>query len=297
MRFGIAGNIEKPEIGQIVDALVTRFRREHIPFVVHDRLAARVRGSLGWLKTARVRTVPERRLAESCDILISIGGDGTILRMTRLVSRHGTPILGVNLGKLGFLAEVSRDELDGVLDEILRGEFEVEERIMLEAVAAGSRKKSYALNDIVMDLNVSSRIVQVDTWVNGEFLATFNGNGMIVSTPTGSTGYALSNGGPIVTPTNRVLLVSPICPPTLTARPVVVSDDSTVTLTVKQASARVNVAADGETQHVCKAPLTVSVRRAPFTAKLVKRRNVSYYDVLRRKLHWGKDVRTSGTEG
>jgi len=293
MRFGIAGNTEKTEIGQVVEALVARFRRERIPFVLHDRLAATLRARVGWLKAARLRTVPERRLARSCDILISLGGDGTILRMTRLVSADGTPILGINLGKLGFLAEVSRDELDPVLDEILRGDYEVEERIMLEAGVARKRRRYCALNDIVIDLSASSRMLQVETFVSGKYLATFTGDGIIVSTPTGSTGYALSNGGPILTPTNRAIMISPICPHTLTARPVIVPDDSVVTLVVKRAPARVNIAADGQTQHVQKAPVTVTVRRAPFTAKLIKRINTSYYDVLRRKLQWGKDVRTS----
>jgi NAD+ kinase len=131
----------------------------------------------------------------------------------------------------------------------------------------------------------------VKTFVNGEFLSNFIGDGIIISTPTGSTAYALSNGGPIVTPTNHLILISPICPHTLTARTVVVPEDSIITLKVETATGTIHLAADGQQQTFLQVPLEIVIERSPLTTKLVKRMNRSYYDVLRRKLNWGKDAR------
>jgi NAD+ kinase len=227
-----------------------------------------------------------------CTMLISLGGDGTILRMARMVSGYDIPILGVNLGKLGFLAEVSLDELEMCVNDVLNGEYIIEERMMLQAQVGDSKSKVQALNDIVLDQTGSSRMFSIHTYVNNEYLSKFTGDGIIIATPTGSTAYVLSNGGPIVTPTNRSMLISPICPHTLTARTVVVPDDSKITLRVEQSSGNIHFAADGQPQKFIKPPVDIIVEKSFMTTKLVKRKNTSYYDVLRRKLHWGKDVRT-----
>jgi NAD+ kinase len=228
-----------------------------------------------------------------CDVIISIGGDGTILRIARLVSGHATPILGINIGKLGFLAEVSLDELDECLTEILRGNYEIEDRMMIQARVNKSKNIIYALNDIVLNQTDSSRMFSVQTFVSGQFLSRFTCDGTIVATPTGSTAYMLSNGGPIVTPANQSMLISPICPHSLTARTVVVPEESIVTLKVETAHGNMRLTADGQSQIFVKLPLEVVIERAPLTTKLLRRRNSSYYDVLRRKLHWGRDVRNT----
>jgi NAD+ kinase len=295
MKFGIAGNLEKPEVPRVVESLLDRFHRDNVKYVLHDTLARGLRKKLNNALLRKSPTVPERKLASSCDILISLGGDGTILRMARVVGPRSTPILGINLGKLGFLAEVSLEELDSCLSEILEGKYHVEERMMLQASSSKMKTDYFALNDVVVDLSSSSRMLSIETFVNGEFLSTFTGDGMIVSTPTGSTGYALSNGGPIVAPANRTMMISPICPHALTVRPVVIPDDSVVTLRVQSAQGKVHVTADGQPEQFLKPPLEVKIRRAPFATRLVKRDNTSFYEVLRKKLHWGHDVRISST--
>lgn len=293
MKFGIAGNLEKPGMANVIESLLTRFDKDGVTYVLHDALA---RGLKKHTRNALLRkspTVSESGLARACDILISLGGDGTILRMARIVGKQGTPILGINVGKLGFLAEISVDELDVCLSEILAGRYHIEDRMVLQATSPKMKSDYFALNDVVMDLSSSSRMLSVDTYVNGEFLSTFTGDGMIVCTPTGSTGYALSNGGPIVSPANRSMMISPICPHALTVRPVVIPDDSVVTLKVQTAPGRVHVTTDGQPEVFLKPPLEVKVKRAGFTTKLVKRSNTSYFEVLRRKLHWGHDLRSS----
>ena len=213
--------------------------------------------------------------------------------MARLVSGTATPILGINLGKLGFLAEVSLEELDECLTEIMRNDYVVEDRMMLQARIGKSKNNVQALNDIVLHQTGSSRMFSVKTFVNGEFLSKFIGDGIIIATPTGSTAYALSNGGPIVTPTNHLILISPICPHTLTARTVVVPEESIITLKVETATGKIHLAADGQQQAFLQPPVEIIIERSPLTTKLVKRKNRSYYDVLRRKLNWGKDARNS----
>ena len=296
MKFGIAGNLEKAGLPEIVRRLVGRFRKEGVDFVIEASLAKLVRrhSKLDGLRISQV--VPEKQLAGACELLISLGGDGTILRMARCVAERGTPILGVNLGKLGFLAEVSLDDLDPCLTEVLDGEYIIEERMMLQAATTTSRKIYTALNDIVVDKYGTSRVIGFETFVNDDFLATFTADGVILSTPTGSTAYALANGGPIVIPSNRSITISPICPHTLTARPVIVPDESTIKIKVRRAPQKVHLTADGQDEALLSTPAEIVVKRAPFTARLVKRRNTSYFDVLRMKLHWGRDVRNPGEQ-
>jgi NAD+ kinase len=293
MKFGIAGNLDKTELPEVVERLITRFTKEKVPYVLHEAIAKGLRGKIDKRLLSQSPVVLERKLPAECDILISLGGDGTILRMARLVNGMATPILGINLGKLGFLAEVSLEELDECLTEIISGNYIVEDRMMLQARIGKSKNNLQALNDVVLHQTGSSRMFSVKTFVNGEFLSNFIGDGIIISTPTGSTAYALSNGGPIVTPTNHLILISPICPHTLTARTVVVPEDSIITLKVETATGKIHLAADGQQQAFLQTPVEIIIERSTLTTKLVKRKNRSYYDVLRRKLNWGKDARNN----
>lgn len=296
MKFGISGNPEKSELPALVEKLIRRFTKERVAFVVHDNIAGPLRKKLSRQALAKVRFVSDAKLARSCDILISLGGDGTILRLARTVADLGTPILGINLGKLGFLAEVSLDELDSCLTNVFKKRYSIEERMMHEGRMNGVKRRYYALNDIVVDKTGSSRVMDIETFVDKEYLATFTGDGLIVSTPTGSTAYSLANGGPIVTPNNTAIVISPLCPHTLTIRPVLVPDHSVIRLKISSAPGKIHFTADGQQERFLDPPVEVIVQKAPFTARLVKRHNSSYYDLLRRKLHWGRDIRLRSTD-
>ncbi len=291
MTFGITGNLEKRELTRVVEQLLTRFHAEKIKYVVDESLARFVKPQLRSQRIDRTATVPEKALARSCSMVISLGGDGTILRTARLLAGSKTPILGINLGKLGFLAEVSVEELNECIDDILNGKYAIETRMMLRSSANGIKTFFPALNDVVVSKYGASRVMSIETYVNKEYLATFTGDGIIISTPTGSTAYALANGGPIVTPSNSAITISPICPHTLTARPVIVPDDSIITMKVLSSVATIQLAADGQLEKHLASPATVTVQKAPYQAHLVKRKGTSYYEVLRTKLHWGRDVR------
>ncbi len=291
MKIGIVGNVGKrvlPDVlQQVLEGLVSR----RIPYVVDARLRSVLSRKFIRSYTTSGSFGPQKAL-RTCNIVISLGGDGTMLETARLLDGTEIPILGVNLGKLGFLAEVQMNEIDQCLDEILNGRYTVEPRMRLQALGKGLGSGYTALNDIVLDLTQSSRVMHVETWVDGQYLATFTGDGIIVSTPTGSTGYALSNGGPILPPQTKAIMISPICPHTLTARPVVLPETSKVTLKVSDAPARLQLTADGQPSALLKVPASVEVKRSEHGTFLVKREGSRYFDVLRGKLQWGKDVRT-----
>ena len=291
MIVGITGNREKPELPAVLERVVKVLRARHVGYVVDRTLRPVLSGHVLREHFPSGSFRPPDALRRT-NLLISLGGDGTMLQAARLVRREEIPILGVNLGKLGFLAEVRIDEVEVCLDQVLSGDYRVEDRLMLEAHGKGLGNGYAALNDIVLDLSESARVMHVETWVDGDYLATFTGDGMIVSTPTGSTAYALSNGGPILPPQTGAIMVSPICPHTLTARPVVLPDSSIVTLKVKSAPARLVLTADGQPSAFLKPPVLIEVRKSQYVTKLVKRKGSKYFDVLRGKLQWGRDVRT-----
>jgi NAD+ kinase len=291
MRFGIYGNIEKEELPSVVERLIGRFQAEGTEYVLQNALLPVLRKKVSKSLLKKSRFVSEKKLASACDIVISLGGDGTILRLASSVSQLGTPILGINLGNLGFLAEVSLEDMDRCLSDIMKGEYTVEERSMLDTKVGKAVYAQSALNDVVMNCSGSSRMFSIKTYVNEEYLSTFRGDGMIVATPTGSTAYVLANGGPIVMPTTDLILISPICPHMLTARTVVVPDESVIRMKVEAAPGKIHIAIDGKTQKLVSSPVEVEIRKSSHVTRLIKPRNPNYYDVLRRKLNWGKDIR------
>jgi len=291
VKFGIVGNLEKERLPFVVGELLKRVHLGSVEFLMADTLAKAVKSGLKKEIAGRAKIVPEKKVLMDSDMIIALGGDGTILRTARFVGIHEKPILGINLGKLGFLAEVSLDELEECFVDIVAGRYIVEERMMLQAKATGLPPTFVALNDIVIDKYGTSRVMNIETYVNKDYLATYAADGIIVSTPTGSTAYSLANGGPIVTPDCRAMTIGPICPHTLTARPVIVPEDSAITVKIAAAANNVHVTADGQLEKLFDVPLSITISKAPFRARLVRRPNTNYYDILRKKLNWGSDVR------
>jgi NAD+ kinase len=233
---------------------------------------------------------PDVGLVEDSDLLVVLGGDGTILHAARLAAGR-VPILGVNMGGFGFLAEVQLGDLPVAIQDVLAGGRVIDERAMLAAEitgASGVRQRCLALNDVVVTKTGVARLVHVATWVNEEHLSTYPADGVIVATPTGSTAYSLSAGGPIVHPQVDVLIVTPICPHTLTARPVVVSGSATVTIEPMGAADDVRVSVDGQESFALRAGERVNVRQAEARTRLVRLRAPSFYSILRTKLAWGE---------
>ena len=224
---------------------------------------------------------------EQVDLVIVLGGDGTLLNTVRQL-RGDIPILGVNLGHLGFLTELEMPELFCELPRILGGEYRIDERLMLEAVVLRGDKQVTsltALNDVVVTKRALARLVRINLRVNDDYVDEYHADGIIISTPTGSTAYSLSAGGPLVSPNLDALVVTPICPHTLYSRSLVVSATDTVSVSLPSPGW---LSADGQTGYNLEANDCVLVRQCEFRAHLVRRPDWSFYDVLRRKLKEGK---------
>jgi len=225
------------------------------------------------------------------DMVIVFGGDGTMLGVTRLIGDRGVPILGVNLGGLGFITEVNRDELFDVIDEMLSGNCSIEERIMLTARVNRNGKAAAdftVLNDVVINKGALARIIELETFIGSNYVTTFKADGLIIATPTGSTAYSLAAGGPILYPTLNSIVLTPICPHTLTNRPIVLPDNVTVLVTLRSASEDVYLTLDGQIGFSLQRDDTVEIMKAAYTTRLLIPSQRNYFQVLRTKLKWGE---------
>ena len=253
-------------------------------------------GANGLSNTDGVHLVPQAKLGESIDLLVAIGGDGNLLRATRCVAGCSVPLIGINRGRLGFLTDVKPEQMLATLDAVLSGDYLAEERLMLVASIAGSGGQTQslnALNDVVLQRAASGRILDFETTVDGHYVNSHGGDGLIVATPTGSTAYALSCGGPIIRPDVAALVMVPICPHTLSDRPLVIQSSSKIMITVRQsASADALVTCDGEELGPLKAGQSLEIVAASETVTLLHPKDYNYYELLRSKLNWGRANRT-----
>lgn len=269
-----------------------------------------VRQAIEWLKernrqpmltssAAQALGFPEfavREPAKEADCLVVIGGDGTLLGSARRAAPLDIPILGVNIGRIGFLTEVDAPDLFFALDRLLAGEYRIDARMMLEArVYREGRcvEQSIALNDAVVTKGAFARLIFLETYVNGEYVTTYPADGLIVATPTGSTAYSLSAGGPLVSPDLDLLLVTPICPHSLWARPLLIRADREVKIYVNSQKEEVMLTCDGQHGFRLEEHDTVIVTRSPFKARFIRIKNRSFYYLLRKKLGNGEKAGNS----
>ena len=228
----------------------------------------------------------------TADFVISLGGDGTLLRAAGHVGDKGTPILGVNMGRLGFLADIVPCEIESAISSLYEGTYAIEEHTVIRAETDGDRpvSPSAALNDIAVLKRDTASMITIHASIDGEYLVTYQADGLIVSTPTGSTAYSLSNGGPIITPRTGTLCLTPVAPHSLNVRPIVIPDDSVVELTVESRSHNYLVAVDGQSEKRAE-HTKLTIRKAPYTIRIVKRSSQRYFATLREKMMWGADTR------
>ncbi|MBO4659426.1 MAG: NAD kinase [Prevotella sp.] len=227
------------------------------------------------------------------DYVISMGGDGTFLKAASRVGAKGIPIVGVNMGRLGFLADVGPSEIEHALSAIYAGDYKIEEHVAIMVETEGVSHIAgcpYALNDIAVLKRDNASMISIRTAINGEHLVNYLADGLIVSTPTGSTAYSLSNGGPIIAPQAGVLCLSPVAPHSLNVRPIVVPDDAVVRLRVESRNHNFLVAIDGRSEK-CAEGTTLTIRKAPYQVRIIKRNTHKYFHTLREKMMWGADTR------
>lgn len=232
-------------------------------------------------------TVPVR----DADLIVVLGGDGTMLSTARLIGDEPIPVLGINHGSLGYLTDFRIEEMFPALESLLAGELSVDSRVMLEVEHVRDGEKQAAgrvLNDVVINKAAVARIIEIEIRLNGLYVNSFRADGLIVATPTGSTAYNLSAGGPIIYPSMNAIVLTPICPFTLTNRPIVVPDASEIELTLTSASEGVMLSLDGQTGYTMQAGDQVAIRKSSVTFEMVRPANRNYFDVLRDKLKWGR---------
>jgi len=238
-----------------------------------------------------VKGYPGRSIPALVDLIVVLGGDGTLLSVARLAGELRTPILGVNLGSLGFLTEITRDELFTVLAQVVKGDFNVSERMRLDAFIRrnGDLVGRYrVLNDVVINKGALARIIDMEAWVDDSYLTTFKADGLIIATPTGTTAYNLAAGGPVIYPGLHCLVISPICPHTLTNRPIIVSDEALIKIEVKFQDEDVVFTADGQEGMPLQGGDVVELRKSRQATLLVKSPTRDYFEILRTKLRWGE---------
>lgn len=226
------------------------------------------------------------------DFAISMGGDGTFLKTAGRIGARRIPIIGVNMGRLGFLADVLPADIEDVLDALYRDDYRIEEHTAIQISVEGGKllETPYALNDIAVLKRDNASMIAIRASVDGEFLVTYLADGLIVSTPTGSTAYSLSNGGPIIVPQTGILCLTPVAPHSLNIRPIVISDRSEIKLVVESRSHSFLVAIDGRSEKLSEGT-ELTIRKAPYNISIVKRRDVRYFSTLREKMMWGADQR------
>ena len=269
-----------PEALDVVKDLLLCLKEKRLKSFVEGEAAS----SLG-IKGLQGRLIPTK-----VDMIVVLGGDGTLLSVARLVGNRSVPILGVNLGGLGFITEISKDEVCGSINNILSGRYSFEERIMLiaDVYRNGKKLKQHnALNDIVLHKSALARMIELDIHINNKYVTTFKADGLIVSTPTGSTAYSLSAGGPILYPTLESFLMTPICPHTLTSRPIVLPDAFTLDISIKKGD-NIYLTLDGQEGLPLKVNDKVRIKKADYKTRFLHLHDRDYFKVLRTKLNWGK---------
>jgi NAD+ kinase len=276
-RVGFVIKPHAPRVDKILVELIRYFKIRGIKSVLEDVAA---------MKLQRKDGVPRENVPEKVDLVIVIGGDGTLLSIAHLAAQKNVPVMGVNLGRLGFLTEVPLDEMVLTLDTFLDGDTKIiSPRQMLEAATKGGT--FYCLNDLVINKGALARMIQCAIWIDGKEIATTKADGLIISTPTGSTAYSLSAGGPIIQPNIPAFIIAPICPHTLSFRPMVISAKSMLRIVLVTGGEEVWFTLDGQRGGLMEENDSVEVRCSRFVLPLISSPKRNYFDLLQEKLGWG----------
>ena len=284
-KIAILGRHDDPRVAEPMQELARHLTEAGIDVLAADDLTLDL----------PVTRMPEVALCESADLVIAIGGDGTMLYASRLARGSGTPILGINRGRLGFLADVLPDEMIASIDRVLQGDYSRDPRMLLKATLhsqSGRKSSAYALNDVVLKRRETGRMVDFSTRVEGDFVNTHSGDGLIVATPTGSTAYSLSCGGPIISPPLDAVVVVPVCPHTLTDRPIVIpANQSIEVVLLERDETTAAITIDGHRMGDIRPGDKLIISAASERITLIHPPGYDFYGILRSKLFWGRDNR------
>ena len=280
MKVAVVANTQKEGTKTILPCFLSLLSGEHIEVVLHEDIHPVLGDSYVYY--------PAERLFDSVDMIVSFGGDGTILYTARMSMGTGIPILGVNLGKVGFLAEISPDEIGCIPGKLKSGDYEIIERTAFSAETT-SGVHYFALNDIVLDRNIDTRILRLTVSVDNRYAGEIHADGLIISTPTGSTAHSMAAGGPIVMPECDVIVLTPICPHSLTIRPMIVDGSREVRIAVSEGQAR--MAVDGQSFVDVPTGCEVVIKKAGDPVRVARFRDKTYFDILHTRLNWGVSLK------
>jgi NAD+ kinase len=280
-KVGIVANTEKEKLPQYARSLMSWLEERGMEVFAEAAFGAKmgIAGGCTW-----------ENLARETQLIIVLGGDGTMLRAARHLAKYSVPIVGINMGSFGYLTEVNFNEMYSALEFILAGDYATERRMMLDVTISHGKTVISAgtvLNDVVINRGNLSRIVELEVAINDQYLMTFKADGLIISTPTGSTAYSLSAGGPIVYPEKDLIIINPICPHTLTNRPIIIPQDSDLRITMWSKEKGATLTLDGQESFRIKSGDVINVKRSKLVTKLVLSPHRSYWEILRSKLGWG----------
>lgn len=292
MRFAIYSRLIKDKDIPAAQELFDVINALGVETAIYQQYFEQLKGKINLPNNITTFTNHEELKKEAVDVMITMGGDGTILDTPLLIREMDIPVAGVNLGRLGFLSNIEKDKLSSVVEEISKGAFNVEERSLLqvESNIPIFQGQNFALNDCTLLKRDTSSMIIVHTYINGEYLNSYWADGVIIATPTGSTGYSLSCGGPIILPNSNNFIITAVAPHNLTVRPIVISDDSVISFQIEGRAENFLCTLDSRFETIT-SKHRIAVRKADFTFKLVKLGNASFLSTIRNKLSWGSDVR------
>lgn len=282
-KIGIVSKPKKAEIREIVPHLVEWLRERDIEVSIDKET--------GSILESSEKVLTRNELPGKVDLLVVLGGDGTLLAAARALYRHEVPIFAVNLGDLGFLTVITRDELYPALEGVLSGNYRSERRVQIEGelVRTDEVLSSFrALNDVVLNKGAIARIQDFEVYADGEFISNYKSDGLIVATPTGSTAYSLAAGGPVVSPSVEAFIITPICAHTLTNRPLVLRDSARIEIVVKSQREAAYLTVDGQVGIATHSEDIIRVRKSDSFVELIQPPQRNYYEILRQKLKWGE---------
>ena len=291
MRIAIYGNPFNPVKAKYVQHLIHKIEENSVPIIIEHQFHDFLIDHVNFKKDIDIFDTP-KELQDNADILLSIGGDGTLLNTITLIRDSSIPVLGINTGRLGFISSVSTDQIDNALNQLFKKEYTIEERTLLQLDTNNQLfgETNFALNEVTLLKKDTSSMIRIHAFLDDEFLNSYWADGLIVATPTGSTGYSLSCGGPIVVPGTENFIIAPIAPHNLNVRPIIVSEERVLKLKVEDRDELALVALDSRSRAI-DPTLELTIRKADFKVNLIKLSSQSFIATIREKLMWGKDKR------
>lgn len=292
MTIAIFGNPYPEHFTKYIQHLIKKLENEHIKIIIEESFKTFLKKNIRF--SIKIDTFNSyESLIDNADFLLSIGGDGTLLNSVTFVRRLDIPIMGINTGRLGFISSISTGEIDDAINDIIKGNYVVDERALLELHTENKlfKEKNFALNEVAISKKDTSSMIKIDAYVDDEFLNTYWADGLVVSTPTGSTGYSLSCGGPIIMPGTNNIIITPNAPHNLNVRPIVINDNSVVKLKVEDRDQLALVSLDSRSR-AFDSDTELIIKKADFKIKLIRPQNNSFTSTIRNKLMWGLDKRS-----